>query len=58
MRREPANYAQYSDHRPDIALMQDGSLTVFDPIGSQPGKTMERGAYVVRVLRQHRRHLP
>jgi len=51
VQREPANYAGYSDHRPDIALLQEGSLTVFDlkvfdPIGSLPGKTMERGAYV------------
>ena len=49
--REPQNYAGYSDHRPDITLSQEGSLTaydvkVFDPIGSQPADTGERGAYL------------
>ena len=49
--REPQNYAGYSDHRPDITLSLEGSLTaydvkVFDPIGSQPADAGERGAYL------------
>ena len=51
VRREPDNYQGYSDHRPDLALLLDGGLSVFDlkvfdPISSTPGKTGERGAYV------------
>ena len=50
-RYEPQDYIGYSDHRPDITLLVEGSLTafdlkVFDPIGSQPATTEERGAYV------------
>ena len=49
--REPANYYGYSDHRPDLTLLLEGQLTafdlkVFDPIGSTPAETAERGAYV------------
>ena len=51
MRREPDNYYGYSDHRPDLALCIEGSLTVFDlkvfdPISSAPDAAGERGAYV------------
>ena len=50
-RREPDNYYGYSNHRPDIALLVEGNLTaldlkVFDPLGSEPAKADERGAYV------------
>ena len=49
--REPANYAGYSDHRPDMTLMLDGDLTVldlkvFDPVGSRPGEAAVRGGHV------------
>ena len=49
--REPANYAGYSDHRPDMALLLDGDLTVldlkvFDPVGSRPGEAAVRGGHV------------
>eukprot|EP00964_Phaeocystis_antarctica_P029802 scaffold16809_cov77-Phaeocystis_antarctica.AAC.1 len=30
VRREPDNCMGYSDHRPDLALLLDGELTVFD----------------------------
>ena len=48
---EPRDYADYSDHRPDITLLIDGALQVldvkiFDPIGSRLQDTGERGAYV------------
>ena len=51
VQREPSNYASYSDHRPDITISQEGSLTaydvkVFDPIGARPAETGERGAYL------------
>ena len=51
MRREPDNYYGYSDHRPDLALCIEGSLTVFDlkvfdPISSAPDAAGERDAYV------------
>ena len=41
----------YSDHRPDLTMLLDGELTVFDlnvfdPIGSTYGSAGERGAYV------------
>ena len=50
-RREPDDYYGYSDHRPDIALLIEGSLTVLDtkiygPLGSQPANAGERGAFV------------
>ena len=49
--REPDNYHGYSDHRPDLALLVEGTLKVFDlkvfdPISSVPGQTGLRGAYV------------
>ena len=48
---EPADYAGYSDHRPDITLLLEGSLTaldlkVFDPVGSKPAAAGERGGHV------------
>ena len=51
VRREPDNYRGYSDHRPDLALLLEGTLKVFDlkvfdPISSVPGQTGLRGAYV------------
>ena len=51
VRREPDNYSGYSDHRPDLAVLLDGELTVFglkvfDPIGSLPADASERGAHV------------
>ena len=51
LRREPDNYHGYSDHRPDLALLVEGTLKVFDlkvfdPISSVPGQTGLRGAYV------------
>ena len=51
VRREPDNYRGYSDHRPDLALLLEGTLKVFDlkvydPIGSEPGQAGLRGAYV------------
>ena len=51
VRREPDNYRGYSDHRPDLALLLEGTLKVFDlkvfdPISSVPGETRLRGAYV------------
>lgn len=51
VRREPSDYRGYSDHRPDLTMLLDGELTVFDlkvfdPIGSTPGNAGERGAYV------------
>ena len=51
VRREPDNYQGYSDHRPDLALLLNGGLSVFDlkvfdSISSTPGKTGERSAYV------------
>ena len=41
----------YSDHRPDLALLLDGELTVFDlkvfdPIGSTSESAGERGGHV------------
>jgi hypothetical protein len=30
VRREPDNYRGYSDHRPDLALLLEGTLKVFD----------------------------
>ena len=30
VRREPMDYRGYSDHRPDLTLLLDGVLTVFD----------------------------
>ena len=50
-RREPADYQGWSDYRPDITLMVEGSLTafdlkVYDPVGSDATKIQERGAYV------------
>ena len=49
--REPAIYHGYSDHWSDLTLLLEGQLTafdlkVFDPIGSTPAETAERGAYV------------
>ena len=51
VRREPDNYLGYSDHRPDLALLLDGELTVFDlkvfdPIGSTSESAGERGGHV------------
>ena len=51
LRREPDNYHGYSDHRPDLALLVEGTLKVFDlkvfdPISSVSGQTGLRGAYV------------
>ena len=51
VRREPDNYLGYSDHRPDLALLLDGELTVFDlkvfdPIGSTLENAGERGGHV------------
>ena len=51
VRREPDNYLGYSDHCPDLALLLDGELTVFDlkvfdPIGSTAEGAGERGGYV------------
>ena len=50
-RREPADYQGWSDYRPDLTLLVEGSLTaldlkVYDPIGSDASKIAERGAYV------------
>ena len=50
-RREPGDYYGYSDHRPDIALLVEGTLTaldlkMYDPIGSQPADAGERGGFV------------
>jgi len=51
VRREPDNYRGYSDHRPDLTLLLEGTLKVFDlkvydPIGSAPGEAGLRGAYI------------
>ena len=51
VRCEPDNYSGYSGHRPDLAVLLDGELTVFglkvfDPIGSLPADVSERGAHV------------
>ena len=50
-RREPGDYYGYSDHRPDVALLVEGTLTALDlkmynPIGSQPADAGERGGFV------------
>ena len=62
MRRGPENYScsefrgyyscySVSDHRPDLAVLLDGELTVFDlkvldPISSLPADASERCAHV------------
>ena len=51
VRREPTDYREYSDHRPDLTLLLDGDLIVFDlkvfdPIGSTAAEAALRGGYV------------
>ena len=51
MRREPADLTESCDHRPDLALLLEGVLTVFDlkvfaPIGSDAGEVELRGGFV------------
>ena len=51
VRREPADCTEYSDHRPDLTLLLEGLLTVFDlkvfaPIGSDAGEVGLRGGFV------------
>ena len=51
VRREPMDYRGYSDHRPDLTLLLDGNLTVFDlkvfdSIGSRADVCELRGGYV------------
>ena len=51
VRREPADCSEYSDHRPDLTLLLEGLLTVFDlkvfaPIGSDAGEVELRGGFV------------
>ena len=50
VKKEPRNYEDYSDHRPDIELRRDKlcvyDLKVFAPIGSKPGEVEQRGAFV------------
>ena len=51
VRREAANYSEYSDHRPDLTLLLEGELIVFDlkvfaPIGSDAGEVELRGGSV------------
>ena len=51
VRREPMDYRGYSDHRPDLTLLLDGNLTVFDlkvfdSIGSRADTCELRGGYV------------
>ena len=50
VQREPADCSEYSDHRPDLVLLLEGVLTVFDlkvfaPIGSDAGEGL-RGGFV------------
>ena len=50
VRREPQDYHDYSDHRPDLTILLDQlwafDLKVFDPVGSEPGEVCGRGAFV------------
>ena len=51
VRREPADLTESCDHRPDLALLLEGVLTVFDlkvfaPIGSDAGEVELRGGFV------------
>eukprot|EP00964_Phaeocystis_antarctica_P071759 scaffold43833_cov58-Phaeocystis_antarctica.AAC.1 len=50
VRREPAYLTESCDHRPDLALLLEGVLTVFDlkvfaPIGSDAGEVELRGGF-------------
>ena len=50
MRTEPQDYRDYSDHRPDLTIMELAlrvyDLKIFDPLGSDPSAVGVRGAYV------------
>ena len=50
VRKEPANYEDYSDHRPDLTLMLDRflalDLKVFDPLCADAAEVPMRGAFV------------
>ena len=55
VRREPADLTESCDHRPDLALLLEGVLTVFDlkvfaPIGSDAGEVELRGGFVVNTF--------
>ena len=47
---EPQDYRDYSDHRPDLTIMELAlrvfDLKIFDPVGSDPSAVGVRGAYV------------
>ena len=47
---EPQSYRDYSDHRPDLTIMELAlrvfDLKIFDPVGSDPSAVGMRGAYV------------
>ena len=47
---EPQNYRDYSDHRPDLTIMELAlrvfDLKIFDPVGSDPSAVGMRGVYV------------
>ena len=48
--KEPSNYHDYSDTRPDLTLLRDGlrafDLKVLCPVGSVAGEVAQRGAFV------------
>jgi len=50
VKKEPQNYEDYSDHRPDLTLMLDTfmalDLKVFDPLGAAAADVEQRGAFV------------
>ena len=49
--REPGDYCSYSDHRPDLTLLLEGALRIFDlkvldPLGAEASGVGARGAFV------------
>ena len=57
--KEPLNYHDFRDHRPDMTTLFDGfkiwDLKLLDPLGSTPGTSVaQRGAWATRRGRRAR----
>ena len=54
LRREPDNYHGYSDHRPDLALLVEGTLKVFDLKVFDPISVLRRRCWGSKAARTSR----